>query len=119
MPARLALLASRVRRAEAALDEMVAAAARIVCVSWDDRRVVFRPEALALLPDEIMLRLLLRAVSMVGNEGPVELGKLEALHEALCRQDGPFRRTLAGASVARNKAGLVVERAPARRTPRG
>lgn len=118
VPARLALLASRVRRAEAALDEMVAAAARAVCVSWDDKRVVFRPEALGLLPDEIMLRLLLRAVSMVGNEGPVELGKLEALYEALCRDAGPFRRTLAGALVARNKAGLVVERAPARRSAR-
>ena len=55
------------------------------------------------LPAEIALRLLGRAVARVGDEGPVELGKLEALKSALDAAqntgDGRFRRTLAGAVV--------------------
>ena len=35
------------------------------------------------LPAEVALRLLGRAVAMAGNEGPVELAKLEALHAAI------------------------------------
>ena len=64
------------------------------------------------------LRLLGRAVAMVGDEGPVELGKLEALFEALRTNParaGRFRRTLAGAVVTAEAGRLVVARAPARR----
>ncbi len=70
------------------------------------------------LPDEIALRLLGRAIGNVGDEGPVELAKLEALHNALCRARGSarFRRTLAGAVVTLSRTGLSVERAPARRS---
>ena len=61
-------------------------------------------EICRLLPAEIALRLLGRAIDALGDEGPVELGKLEALHAALERavRDGArpaFRRSLAGAVV--------------------
>jgi tRNA(Ile)-lysidine synthase len=74
----------------------------------------------AALPAEVALRLLGRAVTMAGNEGPVELAKLEALHAAITakqRKDGRFRRTLAGAMVTMTREGLTVERAPPRRMP--
>ncbi len=43
------------------------------------------------MPEEIRLRLLLRAIDRFGHEGPAELGKVEALLAALdracCRKD--------------------------------
>ena len=56
------------------------------------------------LPAEVALRLLGRAIAQAGNEGPVELGKLEALYAALARprcgrEPARLRRTLAGALV--------------------
>ena len=78
------------------------------------------------LPDEIGLRVLERVVNWTGDEGPVELGKLEALCERAgrCNRDiacaprgrsARFRRTLAGAVVTLDKGELRVERAPPRR----
>ena len=76
------------------------------------------------LPAEIALRLLGSALGQIGNEGQVELGKLEDLYEALTvataqsRQSPAavrFRRTLAGAMVTLESHQLRVERAPARR----
>ena len=64
--------------------------------------------------EEIALRLLGRAIAHAGDEGPVELGKLEALQAALSAS-GPIRRTLAGALVTRRANVLTVERAPPRR----
>jgi tRNA(Ile)-lysidine synthase len=81
----------------------------------------------AALPAEIGLRLLGRAVTALGDEGPVELAKLEALKAALdtAQKAGPnktqrnvparFRRSLAGAIVTLAGAKVVVERAPPRR----
>jgi tRNA(Ile)-lysidine synthase len=70
------------------------------------------------LPAEIALRLLGRAVARVGDEGPVELGKLEALKCAVDRvqtvSEQRFRRTLAGAIVTLTDRQLIVERAPPR-----
>ncbi len=65
------------------------------------------------LPDEIGLRLLGRAIDTAGDEGPVELGKLEALCEALfkARRSARFRRTLAGAVITLTGGMLAVERA--------
>ena len=69
------------------------------------------------LPAEIALRLLGRAVAGAGDEGPVELGKLEAL-EMRCwiaprrAGEGRFRRSLAGAVVTLDRRQLIVERAP-------
>ena len=70
------------------------------------------------MPAEVGLRLLGRAIAAVGDEGPVRLGKLEALTEALApamAADVRFRRTLAGAVVTLDRGRLTVERAPARR----
>ena len=64
------------------------------------------------------MRLLGRAVACAGNEGPVELAKLEALLAAFTVKmpgRGRFRRTLAGAMVTLTPEMLTIERAPARR----
>jgi tRNA(Ile)-lysidine synthase len=124
---RLARLASRAARAEAALDEAVEAALpKLAPAPWPERGpVVMDAESFCGLPDEIGLRVLERAVDWTGDEGPVELGKLEALFCALtdaikgslvAPQDiARFRRTLAGAVVTLDRAELRVERAPPRR----
>lgn len=118
-PRRLALLAARIRRAEAALAHAVNQAVQTVSRGpWlEGRRIVFDAEAFGRLPQEISLRLLARAVDQAGDEGPAELGKLERLHAAL-GGPGPYRRTLAGAVVSRTGGDLVIERAPARRSGR-
>ena len=75
----------------------------------------------ARLPAEIGLRLLGRAIGTLGDEGPVELGKLEALKEALdtAQMAGSkrFRRSLAGALVTLARGKITVERAPPRQQP--
>ncbi len=44
---------------------------------------MFDREGFARLPDEIAIRLLGQAIAQVGDEGPVELGKLESLFDSL------------------------------------
>ena len=140
-PRRLALLARRMRRAEAAIEMAVDVAAAAVSEDpWSDRGpIVLDAETFARLPEEVALRLLGRAIARTGDEGPPQLGKLEALLEALGkgRGKGPdrrpgkglnkgpnqrnaseavrLRRTLGGALITLTAARLVVERAPARR----
>jgi tRNA(Ile)-lysidine synthase len=67
---------------------------------------------------EIALRLLGRAVAGTGDEGPVELAKLESLNAELKsaqnRAEPRFRRTLAGAQVTLADGKILVERAPPR-----
>ena len=117
---RLALLAKRVLRAEHALMQaLVEAQGRLAPEPWPEQGPVAIPAVeFSRLPQEIALRLLGWVVNRIGNEGPVELGKLEALHGALAASSGSvrFRRTLAGAVVTRSGERLVIERAPARRT---
>ena len=120
---RFALLARRVRRADAAIEFAVAAAAAYLSDgAWPERGpIVFPAQDFAGLPAEVALRLLGRAVAWVGDEGPVELGKLEALAEALAAasvRPGRFRRTLAGATVTLAEGRITVERAPPRRNRR-
>jgi tRNA(Ile)-lysidine synthase len=116
---RVALLGRRVRRAEAAIEFAVAAAAAALSPApWSERGpIAFAAEDFARLPAEVALRLLGRAIARVGDEGPVELGKLESLADALAVAPRPvrFRRTLAGAVVTLQRDQLTVERAPARR----
>jgi tRNA(Ile)-lysidine synthase len=116
---RLVLLARRARRADAALEAIVDdAVARFAALPWrDDAPIELLAAPFAELPDELALRLLGRAITRVGNEGPVELGKLEALHAGLIASPATvrFRRTLAGAVVTRSGDRLTVERAPPRR----
>ncbi len=116
---RLALLAVRLQRAEAALRSAVAEAMeRVSLTPWDQgSRIVFDRGRFLSLPAEIGLRLMGRAIDRVGQEGPVELGKLEALFEALLAADASFRRTLAGAMITLLPAQVVIEPAPPRRRP--
>jgi tRNA(Ile)-lysidine synthase len=118
-PYRLALLARRVRRAEAALQSAVAqAAAELSPEPWPNQGpIAFPAGRYAQLPAEVALRLLGQTIARAGNEGPVELGKLEALYAGLTAAPNAerFRRTLAGALITRTGGRLVVERAPARR----
>jgi tRNA(Ile)-lysidine synthase len=124
---RLGLLARRLQRAETALREAVAVAASRVSVpsangsAREAARCAFHREGFLALPDEIALRLLGEAIARAGNEGPVELGKLEALFETLKRAAGgsAFRRTLAGAMVTARPGEIVIERAPPRRARPG
>jgi tRNA(Ile)-lysidine synthase len=117
---RLAQLGRRMRRADAALEAAVDTAVASFCPGpWSDGApVTMTTEEFATLPAEIGLRLLGRAIAFTGNEGAVELAKLEALGAALAahlRAPGRFRRTLAGAIITLTASHLVVERAPARR----
>ena len=64
-----------------------------------------------LCPPRSALRLLGRAIAHTGDEGPVELGKLESLYEALRQSRSRLRRTLAGASITLGSDRLVTSNA--------
>jgi tRNA(Ile)-lysidine synthase len=103
------------RRAEATIEFAVAAARAALAPGPWRGPIVFDAARFGDLPAEVGLRLLGRAVAHAGNEGPVELRKLELLYEALRRARAPLRRTLAGALVSLGGGRLVIERAPPRR----
>lgn len=143
-PRRLALLARRLRRADAAIEAATDAA--VLRLTWRSARpstpqadgraepdgepafpgwpahgpVEFDRDGFVRLPEEVALRLIGRAITRVGDEGPVELKKLETLagdlRAAAAGNDGRvrFRRTLAGALVSLGPR-VRVERAPPRR----
>jgi tRNA(Ile)-lysidine synthase len=121
---RLALLARRLKRADLAIEAAVnRAAAELTLSSARPGAIAFDAAGYARLPAEIALRLIGRALARVGDEGPVELAKLEALKAALdaaqnAGQKGGsarFRRSLAGAIVTLAERQITVERAPPRR----
>jgi len=117
--ARLAAFAARMRRANQAIEIVVDAVARHV-VREGDRRLALDAALFAELPEEVALRLLGRMVAAVGDEGPVELGKLEAATAALraaLAAGARLRRTLAGAMMSVSREAVAVERAPPRRNP--
>jgi len=115
---RLSLLARRLKRADAAIEAFTdRAMAAFADTAPESGPVAFPTSKFARLPAEIALRLIGRALSRLGSEGPVELGKLEALYAELkAAQSGRqrFRRTLAGAIVTLGKAQISVETAPPR-----
>ena len=116
---RLAQLARRLKRAEGAIEAAVDRAMDELTVELSPPgSLCIEASRFADLPAEIALRLLGRAVARAGDEGPVELGKLEALKCAVDRAqtagEGRFRRTLAGAVVTLTDRQLIVERAPPR-----
>ncbi len=122
---RLAVLARRLGRADAALAATTAAAKDLIMVKSTRDAVAYDGIEYDLTPDEVALRLLGQAISAVGDEGPVELAKLEALKTALdaAKIAGkPFRRSLAGAIVTlidnSSSGKIVIERAPPRRSGR-
>jgi tRNA(Ile)-lysidine synthase len=140
----LARLASRLARANAALEVLADGAERYLVLrdqqashsglnakAFDARRFdaktfnarTFDAKAFAAMPDEIRLRLLLRAIDRVGHEGPAELGKVEVLLSALDRAGAEktagrrsrLKQTLAGALVSLIDGRIRVEAAPPRR----
>ncbi len=117
---RLSQLARRLRRADAALEEAAERAIADLCPDgWPvSGPVVISSAGFHALSGEVRLRVLGRAIACTGDEGPVELGKLEDLLDALDSADRGrrFRRTLAGAVVTLSRGRLAVERAPRRRT---
>lgn len=119
---KLALLARRLKRADRALDGAVERAHSELSVAVSGT-MAFDADGFALLPEEIRLRLLGRAIDEVGSEGPIELAKLEALAAALddAYKSGTkrWRRSLAGALVTLAVGRIAVETAPPRRKRRG
>jgi tRNA(Ile)-lysidine synthase len=105
---------------------------------------IFDAEAFVAMPEEIRLRLLKRAIDRFGHEGPAELGKVEALLEAVDRAvaesrsarlpslgqsslgqsslgqaslgQSRLKQTLAGALVSLIDGRIRVEPAPPRRS---
>lgn len=121
---RLAALARRVQRVEETLLRVMAAASdKIAPGPWPSQGpVIMQTHLFADLPREVAIRLLGRAIAWTGNEGPVELGKLETFCDALAqalRDSTKFRRTLAGALVTVGRDKITVETAPLRRTAQG
>jgi tRNA(Ile)-lysidine synthase len=131
---KLARLASRLARANAAIEILVDGAARYLALR--DREAVSHPAsaarlqnttfdavAFAALPAEIRLRLLLRAIDRLGHEGPAELGKVEALLAVLdgalqkpaAKHPPRLKQTLAGALISLVGGRIVVAPAPPRR----
>ena len=86
---RLALLAERVTRAEIVLyDVLNEALMRLAPGPWpEEGPVTVDAVAFGDLQRKSQLRMLGRLIEWTGNEGPVELGKLEALCSAL---EGPL-----------------------------
>ena len=133
----LARLAARLARANAAIEVLADGAARYLALR--DRKAglppappggkspntTFEAAAFAALPEEIRLRLLLRAIDRFGHEGPAELGKVEALlavFDGVMRTDSEKRQvrlkqTLAGAVISLSGGRIVIGPAPPRRHP--
>jgi tRNA(Ile)-lysidine synthase len=100
----LARLASRLARANAALELLVDGAERYLALGERDP-TGFDARAFAALSEEIRLRLLLRRIDRIGHEGPAELGKVEALVAALDRAS-------AAIAFALNRRRRAAARAP-------
>jgi tRNA(Ile)-lysidine synthase len=116
---RLATLARRMRRADATIEAAVDAAIAVVSDgTWSGcGPITIDAEKWGRLPAEVSLRVLGRAIDRLGTEGPIKLGKLEALHaalEAARAEKIRLRRTLAGALVTLSGGRIVVESAPSR-----
>src|SRR5712664_4878421 len=129
----LARLASRLARANQAVEVLVDGAERYLALR--DREApragfdasTFEAKAFAAMPEEIRLRLLKRAIDRFGHEGPAELGKVEALMAALDQAGAKkgkkkgkeprprLKQTLAGALVSLTDGRIRVEPAPPRR----
>jgi tRNA(Ile)-lysidine synthase len=122
--ARLATAARRLARADAAIEAVADELQPKITRGGKQTggaSVQFDAKSFFQAADEISLRLLGRAIEVAGDEGPVELAKLEALHSALWDAHGagvPLRRTLAGALVGLDGTRLSVMRAPTRRSRR-
>jgi tRNA(Ile)-lysidine synthase len=120
----LSRLASRLARANAALEILADGAERYLALrAGDPMHAGFDANAFAGLAEEIRLRLLLRRIDRVGHEGPAELGKVEALLAALDRAVAAtglakgrigLKQTLAGALISLVDGRIRIEPAPPR-----
>jgi tRNA(Ile)-lysidine synthase len=119
----LTRLASRLARANAALEILADGAERYLALGQRDP-AGFDANAFAALAEEIRVRLLLRKIDRVGHEGPAELGKVETLLGALDRAIAAaghakgrtgLKQTLAGALVSFVDGRIRIEPAPPRR----
>jgi len=121
----LTRLAARLERANAALDVLADGAGRFLKLmdpTDGEGQRGFDAAAFAALPEEIRLRLLMRAINAVGHEGPAELGKVETLGLVLdeaASQGTRVRRSLAGAVIELSRGRLIIEPAPPRRRRQG
>src|SRR5581483_4578253 len=117
----LARLASRLARANEAVEVLANGAERYLALANDPSRPGFDARTFAGLPEEIRLRLLRRSIDRVGHEGPAELGKVEALLAALDRAiaaQSILKTTLAGAVVSLARGRIHITAAPPRRQKR-
>ncbi|OAF18945.1 tRNA lysidine(34) synthetase TilS [Bradyrhizobium neotropicale] len=132
----LARLAARLARANAAVEVLTDGAERFLRLR--DRGDAshglparsFEASAFASLPEEVRLRLLLRAINALGHEGPAELGKVEALMAMLdqaiagdartpAKGRPLLKQTLAGALISLAGGRIHIAPAPARRARNG
>jgi tRNA(Ile)-lysidine synthase len=117
----LARLASRLARANAAVEVLADGAERYLTLKGAPSLTGFEARAFAGLPEEIRLRLLRRSLDRIGHEGPTELGKVEALlttlDRAIAAQSG-LKTTMAGAVVSLARGRIRITPAPARRAKR-
>jgi tRNA(Ile)-lysidine synthase len=130
----LARLAARLARANAAVEVLADGAERFLRLR--DRGDApqagvrsFEASAFAALPEEVRLRLLLRAINALGHEGPAELGKVETLMSMLDRAIASpgaaangrpvLKQTLAGALISLAGGRIQIAPAPARRRKGG
>ncbi|RTE91107.1 tRNA lysidine(34) synthetase TilS [Bradyrhizobium sp. LVM 105] len=131
----LARLATRLARANAAVEVLADGAERFLRLR--DRGVApqagvrsFEASAFAALPEEVRLRLLLRAINALGHEGPAELGKVETLMSVLdqaiaaslrarASRRPVLKQTLAGALISLAGGRIHIAPAPARRRKGG
>jgi tRNA(Ile)-lysidine synthase len=117
---KLARLAARLARANAAVEVLTDGAARYLALTdGEAKRGGFDARGFAMLPEEIRLRLLTRAIDRCAHEGTAELGKVEALLAALdaamAEGRATLKRTLAGAAVSLSKGRILIQPAPLRR----
>lgn len=135
----LARLASRLGRANAAIELLVDGAERYLALkerlsgasagarapdTKTFRAQSFDAPTFAAMAEEIRLRLLLRAINRLGHEGPAELGKVEFLLAALDKataqggsRRGPrLKQTLAGAMISLTDDRIIIAPAPRRRS---
>lgn len=121
----LARLATRLGRADAALELMADGAERFLALhSPGGSSDVIDARAFAGLADEIRVRVLLRTIDRIGHEGPAELGKVEnllvAMDQAIQSDEKGIllKQTLAGAMITLTRDRLRIVPAPPRRRRR-
>jgi len=111
----LVRLAMRLARANEALDVMTDGAERyLASIGGDAPMTGFDLAAFAALSAEIRVRLLMRTINRVGHEGPAELGKVEALLEAIDQAVSGNKPAAGGARLKQTLAGAVVSIAKGR-----